>query len=88
MNPLASALAAALAVALGAFGAASAQDRPPEGALPLSQVLATLEAGGDVASFDEVDWDDDGHWEIDYIDAVGSKVELRADPMTGETTSR
>lgn len=67
-----------------AAGAAAAQDRPPEDAMPLSEVLAMLEAGGDVAYFDEIEWDDDGYWEVSYYRADGSEVSVDLDPSTGE----
>jgi peptidase YpeB-like protein len=37
-----------------------------------------------VAYFDEVDWDDDGYWEIEYVDRAGNSVEIRLDPVTGQ----
>jgi hypothetical protein len=63
---------------------ALAQSAPPEGALPLSQVIARIEAMDGVRFVDEVDWDDDGYWEIDYVMTDGRKVEARLDPMTGD----
>jgi hypothetical protein len=54
---------------------------PPEGALPLSEIIASLEVGAHVAIV-EVEFED-GAWEIEYV--VGDEVhELRVDPMTGE----
>lgn len=74
-------LAAALALMAGA---AAADTPPPEGALPLSQVIAALEAADEVHWIDEVEWDDDGYWEVEYYTRDGRKVEVRLDPMTGE----
>ena len=60
--------ASVLAVALPA-----AADAPPSDALPLSQILQTLEQERHVAWFDEIDWDDDdGYWDIEYVDRNGS----------------
>jgi hypothetical protein len=54
---------------------------PPEGALPLSEIIANLEVGAHVTIV-EVEYED-GAWEVEYV--VGDEVhELRADPMTGE----
>lgn len=54
---------------------------PPEGALPLSEIIANLEVGAHVTIV-EVEFED-GAWEIEYV--VGDEVhELRVDPMTGE----
>ncbi|MFA7433602.1 MAG: PepSY domain-containing protein [Gemmobacter sp.] len=57
---------------------------PPEGAKPLSEILAKVEAGHNVAWIDEVDWDDDGYWEVEFYTPDGAKVEIRLDPVTGE----
>lgn len=77
------ALAALLSVSLS--GAALAYTvPPPPGALPLSQVLASFEAATpDLAWIDSVDWDDDGFWDLDYVNEAGRKREVRLDPLTG-----
>ncbi|RST86703.1 PepSY domain-containing protein [Aquibium carbonis] len=73
----------ALAATAGFTAAAFAQ--PPRDARPLSEILATIEASGDVAYFDEVEWDSDGYWEIEYYRADGGKVKIDVDPVSGET---
>jgi hypothetical protein len=35
-----------------------------------------------------MEWDDDGHWEIDYVTRDGGKVTLRLDPRTAEPIRR
>lgn len=57
---------------------------PPPNALPLSQILQMQEQSGNVAYFDEIEWDDDGFWEIEYVAKQGGKVKLRIDPVTGQ----
>lgn len=73
--------------ALFAFAFASlplpALAAPPADALPLSRIVAGIEAAGDVAWFEEVEWDDDGYWEIEYRRPDGAKVEIKVDPVTG-----
>lgn len=56
---------------------------PPADARPLSEIVAGIEASGDVAWFEEVEWDDDGYWEIEYRRPDGAKVEIKVDPLTG-----
>jgi len=76
-----STLIAALALA-GAGGAASvAADEPPAGALPLSEVLRTLETEGVVAHFVDVEWDG-GYWDVEYVDVEGNAIEIKLDPRT------
>jgi hypothetical protein len=56
---------------------------PPPNAQPLSQILQTLEQQGDVAWFDEIEWDDDGWWEIEYVGTDGARRKINLDPVTG-----
>ncbi|MFB2531853.1 PepSY domain-containing protein [Paracoccus sp. p4-l81] len=71
--------------------AAFAGDKvPPADALALSKVIATLESsvGADLAYVDQIDWDDDGYWEVEYKTRAGAKVEVKIDPLTGQSLSR
>ena len=70
------------AAALAAPSLAFAQ--PPENAMPLSQVLAMVEEREDVAYFDEVEWDSDGYWEIEFYRPDGAQVEIDVDPVSGQ----
>lgn len=76
--------ALALATGLVLSLSATAFARPPENALPLSEILAALEASGDVLYFDEVEWDSDGYWEVEYYRPDGAKVEIDIDPVSGQ----
>ncbi|MFN3938174.1 MAG: PepSY domain-containing protein [Gemmobacter sp.] len=57
---------------------------PPDGAKPLSEIIAGIEASQDVAWIDEVDWDDRGYWKIEFYTPAGAEVEIRVDPVSGE----
>lgn len=75
-------------IALTAFALAFAAtpalaDRPPADALPLSQILQMVEQEHSVDYVKEVDWDDDGYWEIEYVRQGGGEVEIKVDPQTG-----
>jgi hypothetical protein len=85
-RPLATTAALAGLIALAA-PVAFAQDRPPATALPLSQIVTNLEAQG-AQAFAEIDWDDDGYWEVEYWNAEGNRVEIRIDPVSGQPRSR
>ena len=50
---------------------------PPDNAIPLSEIVIALENSGEVAYFDEIEWDDEGYWEIEYFGSDGSRVEGR-----------
>lgn len=60
---------------------------PPPNALPLSQVVRMLEEQLEPAYFDEIEWDDDGYWEVEYIDRRGTKRKVKVDPVTGQHRS-
>ena len=55
--------------------------------LPLSEILARIEAEADFVSFESVEWEDD-HWEVEYRRADDSEVEVDIGPVTGEPRSR
>jgi hypothetical protein len=67
-----------------AFVATPAAAAPPDNAMPLSEIIRALEEQGDVAYFDEIEWDDDGYWEIEYYRTDGAEVEIMIDPVSGE----
>jgi hypothetical protein len=72
-------------VALGLCGTPAFADRtPPESALPLSAIVTALENQYDIQFIDEIDWDEDGYWEVEFFTKDGAKVELKINPVTGE----
>ncbi|NAZ36823.1 PepSY domain-containing protein [Rubellimicrobium sp. CFH 75288] len=75
-----------LTAAVFTLGATAALARPPENALPLSEILAAIEAEPNFGYFDEIDWDNDdgGHWDIEYYLTDGTEVNIEVDPVTGE----
>lgn len=78
-------LAAAMVVAMPAF----AQRVPPTNSLPLSQILAKIEVNQSVSSFRQIEWEDDGYWEIEFFSTKSSRPQrLRIDPVTGGSWSR
>ena len=38
--------------------------------------------------FTEVEWDDDGYWDIEFVNQDRRRASIRIDPMTGEPWSR
>ncbi len=75
---------AATLFALPAF----AQRVPPANALPLSQILAKIETNQGVRSFTEIEWEDDGYWDIRFLNADNRRTRARIDPVTGGSWSR
>ena len=85
LSPLAVAIRRALGglVTAGFLAPAFAQNLPPTGSLPLSQVIAGVEKTQPVRVFTEVEWDDDGYWDIEFINQSNRRTSVRIDPMTG-----
>lgn len=70
-------IAALLLTSASAFAAA------PEG-IKLSEIIAKIEQTTDFKYIDEIDWDNDGYYEIEYYLQNGTEVEVKIDPKTGE----
>jgi len=78
----------ALPLALALAAPALAQDLPPAGALPLSEIVRAIEDSEPVLVVVEADWDDDGYWELEYVDTGNRRVEIRVDPTTAAILPR
>jgi hypothetical protein len=65
-------------------GASPASARRPA----LVPESSSLEQQGEIAFFDEIEWDDDGYWEIEYYTAAGAKVKVKVDPVSGKPSGR
>ena len=78
------ATAALSALSLPAF----AQNLPPENAPPLSQIVAKVEKAQQVRVFTEIEWDDDGYWDMEFVTADNRRASIRIDPLTGDPWTR
>lgn len=61
---------------------------PPANARSASDVMRMLEQRPDFGYLDEMEWDDDGYWQVEYRTRDGGKVELRIDPVSGQPRQR
>ncbi len=72
-------------VALTLCGAPALADQtPPADALPLSSIVSALEGQYDIQFIDEIDWDDDGYWDVEFYTKDGTNISLKINPVTGE----
>ena len=80
---------AAFVAALFPATVMAADTPPPADAMKLSAVITALEerVGDQLGYIDEVEWDDDGYWEIEYKGTDGASTEVKLDPVTGEPRS-
>lgn len=74
-------------VALILAGHAQAQNAPTtpqENAMKLSEIIAKIEKRPQFRYVGEIDWDQDGFYDITYYTTDKAKVEMKIDPKTGE----
>lgn len=57
---------------------------PPEKSLKLSEIIARIEQRDQFRFIDEIDWDEEGLYDITYYTSDKAKVEIKIDPVTGE----
>ena len=69
------------------FPMALALSAVPAQALPLSEIVTALESQYDIHFIDEIEWHNDGYWDVEFFTRDGAKVDLKIDPVTGETHS-
>lgn len=67
--------------------AAQAQSRPipPENAMKLSEIIAKVEKRDQFRYVGSIDWETDGYYDVIYFTTDKAKVELKLDPVTGQT---
>jgi hypothetical protein len=74
-------------VALMLCGRAEAQTVspiPPEKALKLSEIIAKIETRDQFRYVSEIDWDDEGFYDVIYFTSDKAKVEIKIDAVTGQ----
>ena len=68
---------------------AIAQDKPPPvpraDALKLSAIIGTVEQRDGFHYVSEVEWNDDGYYDVIYFTTDKAKVEMKIDAVTGKT---
>ena len=58
---------------------------PPDSALKLSAIIATVEQRDGFHYVDDVEWNDDGYYDVVYFTTDKAKVEMKIDAVTGKT---
>lgn len=57
---------------------------PPPNAMKLSEIIAKVEQRDQFAFVSEVEWSEEGYYDITYFTSDKAKVEIKADPITGK----
>jgi hypothetical protein len=67
---------------------AIAQDKPPpvppDNALKLSAIIATVEQRDAFHYVSDVEWNEDGYYDVIYFTTDKAKVEMKIDAVTGK----
>jgi uncharacterized membrane protein YkoI len=66
---------------------ANAQDRPripPDNAMKLSQIIAKVEQRQDFRYVDDVEWSEEGYYDVTYYTTDKAKVEIKYNAVSGE----
>jgi Peptidase propeptide and YPEB domain len=67
---------------------ANAQDKPPpvppDNALKLSAIIATVEQRDGFHYVYDAEWNDDGYYDVIYFTTDKAKVEMKIDAVTGK----
>ncbi|MFU0502996.1 PepSY domain-containing protein [Pseudaminobacter sp. NGMCC 1.201702] len=82
-------LLGAAVAALLLCGGAQAQNAaplpmPPENSLKLSEIITKIETRDQFRYIDEIDWQEEGYYEVTYYTKDKAKVEINVNPVTGE----
>lgn len=85
IKPVVVLLVALLAPASFAFAQESGPPVPPDNALKLSAIIATVEQRDGFHYVSDVEWDDDGYYDVVYFTTDKAKVEMKIDAVTGKT---
>lgn len=57
---------------------------PPQNALKLSEIVAKVEQRNDFHYVSEIDWSEEGYYDVIYFTGDKAKVEIKIDAVTGE----
>src|SRR5262249_55498972 len=82
-------LVLALVIGSGGFNAQAgwfSDERPPDGAKKLSEIVKALEDQG-LGGITEIEFED-GVWKIEVHNPDGSETDLRVDPLSGQILPR
>lgn len=74
----------ALLLAAPAWAQTQPPPIPPEQSMKLSEIVAKVEQRDQFRYIDEIDWDEEGYYDITYYTADKAKVEIKIDPVSGE----
>lgn len=82
--PVLAAIFAAAMISSQAQAQTAASPVPPDNGKKLSEIVAKIEQRDQFRYIGEIDWDEEGFYDITYYTTDKAKVEIKIDPVTGE----
>jgi hypothetical protein len=67
-----------------AYAQASAPAVPPQKSMKLSQIIAQVEQRDKFQYVKDIEWEEEGYYEVTYYTTDKAKVEVKLDPVSGQ----
>jgi hypothetical protein len=67
-----------------AFAQTEPSPIPPQKSMKLSEIIASVERRDKFQYIKEVEWEQEGYYEVTYYTTDKAKVEIKLDPVTGQ----
>jgi len=77
-------IAAMTLIGTQAYAQTAAPSVPPQDSKKLSQLIAGVEQRDKFQYIKDVEWDEEGYYEITYYTTDKAKVEIKLDPVSGQ----
>ncbi|MDN5926993.1 MAG: PepSY domain-containing protein [Hyphomicrobiales bacterium] len=77
-------IAAATLIGGQAYAQTATSQIPPQNSKKLSQLVASVEQRDKFQYVKDIEWDDDGYYQITYYTSDKAKVEIKLDPVSGQ----
>jgi hypothetical protein len=77
-------IAAAALIGTQAYAQTAASQIPPQNSKKLSQLIASVEQRDKFQYVKDIEWDDEGYYEVTYYTTDKAKVEIKLDPVSGQ----
>jgi hypothetical protein len=77
-------ITAAALIGTQAYAQTAASQTPPQNSKKLSQLIASVEQRDKFQYIKDIEWEDEGYYEVTYYTTDKAKVEIKLDPVSGQ----
>lgn len=67
-----------------AYAQSSASAIPPQNSMKLSQLIAKIEQRDQFQYIKDIEWEEEGYYDVTYYTKDKAKVEIKLDPVSGQ----